>query len=264
MNLQEQKEITIKRDFYVVKDNRLIQKSRYDLSLTEQRGVAYICSMIKPVKPSSATCSAPYQLEYEFNILEYAKICGLYYTDGGKLYEEIRDLLKRLMQKIIHVELPDGDEMMIAWLSKVYFSKRNGIAKIEISKDMAPFLFDLQEKFTIYGLLNILAMKSRYSVRIYELVRSHAYQKIIAYEIERLKELLMVDGVKSYVRFPDFRRYVLDPAMTEINRYTDLQVSYDAITKGRKVTKIQFTIDKKPYLDQFIALTNTTKEIEKT
>ena len=149
MNIHEQIEICEKRDYYVVKANQIIQKSRYDLTLTEQRAVAYICSMIKPVEPSPATHNAAYQLDYEFDILEYAKICGLHYTDGGKLYKETKAILKRLMQKIIEVEINYNDEaVLLAWLTTARVSKRSGKVKIEINKNMAPFLFSLKKNFT--------------------------------------------------------------------------------------------------------------------
>lgn len=263
MDIDEQIDNARQRDYFVVKANHLIQKSRYELSVTEQRTIAYICSMIKPVEPLAAAQNVPYQLDYEFNIREYAKICGLYYEDGGKLYSDTKALLKGLLTKVIYIELPDGTEGMLTWLAEVWTDKQNGKAKINISPRMAPFLFDLKEKFTAYGLLNILAMKSQYSIRIYELMRSHAYQKLITYETEKLKKMFMVENIKSYGNFKDFRRRILEPAITEINKYTDLQVSYEAITKGRKVVKIQFYISKKPITERHIAWTIATGKIEK-
>ena len=260
MNIDEQLDITIKRDYYVVKSNHLIQKSRYGLSIKEQRAIAYICSMIKPVIATPATYNAPYQLDYEFDIREYAKICGLH-LDSGYLYNETKSLLRGLKQKVMWLELPDGTEVTVGWLAKAWINKRSGIVKIRLDEDLVPYLFDLQEKYTSYILLNILAMKSQYSIRIYEILRSHSYQKVTKYEIDKLKKMLMVEDVKSYNRFPDFRRKVLGPAMAEINEYTDLTVSYEPITKGRKVIKIKFHINKKATFDRFIAQTKANDEI---
>ena len=55
-------------------------------------------------------------------------------------------------------------------------------------------------------------------------------------------KMLMVEDVKSYTRFPDFRRKVLEIAEREINELTDITISYETITKGRKVVKIKFDI----------------------
>lgn len=45
-------DVITKQGYYVVKGNELIQKNRYKLSLAEQKTIAYICSMIKPLSSS--------------------------------------------------------------------------------------------------------------------------------------------------------------------------------------------------------------------
>lgn len=258
MNEHEKKEIETKREYWVVKGNELIQKNRFELSLTEQKTVAFICSMIKKSN------NAPYQLEYEFNIRDYCKVCGIDYA-GGKNYKNIKDTLKHLSDRSMWLD--DGEsETLMRWLSYVKINKNSEKVFIEIDRTIAPFLFELKEKFTKYQLYNILAMKSAFSVRIYELLKSYAYQKNKTFDLEELKRLLEVENVKSYVRFPDFRRYVLEIAEREINELTDINISYEAIKKGKKVIKINFLIkDKKP-LDRAIAgatandrLNNTAK-----
>ncbi|WP_408609851.1 RepB family plasmid replication initiator protein [Konateibacter massiliensis] len=48
---------------------------------------------------------------------------------------------------------------------------------MRLDEGMTPYLFDLQEKFTSYGLYNILKMKSQYSIRFFEILKSYTYQK---------------------------------------------------------------------------------------
>lgn len=245
MNEHEKKEIETKREYWVVKGNELIQKNRFELSLTEQKTIAFICSMIKK------SDNAPYQLEYEFNIRDYCKVCGIDYA-GGKNYKNIKATLKHLSDRSMWLD--DGEsETLMRWLSYVKITKNSEKVFIEIDRTIAPFLFELKEKFTKYQLYNILAMKSAFSVRIYELLKSYAYQKNKTFDLEELKRLLEVENVKSYVRFPDFRRKVLEKAQEEINELTDLNISYKPITKGKKVIKIEFQIDTKSPIDRAIA-----------
>ena len=88
-------------------------------------------------------------------------------------------------------------------------------------------------------------MKSAFSVRIYEIMRSYVYQKDVTFEINKLKSLLAVENVKSYNNFKDFRRFVLEKAQYEINEYTDINISFEPVTKGRKVVEIIFHIKNK-------------------
>lgn len=254
MNETEKQELVTKREYWVVKGNELIQKNRFELSLTEQKTVAFICSMIKPVKAIDRAKGTPYQLEYEFNIRDYCKVCGIDY-DNGNNYANIKATLKHLSDRSMWVtfdENPD-EEVLCRWLSKVRTNKRSGIAHVKIDEDLAPYLFDLGQKFTQYQLYNVLAMKSSFSVRMYELMKSYEFRKSIIFDIDKLKKILMVENVKSYNRFPDFRRYVLEKAQEEINELSDINITFEPITKGRKVVKVMFTIEQKSPIERMIA-----------
>ena len=72
----------------------------------------------------------------------------------------------------------------------------------------------------------------------------------------------MVEDVKSYDRFPDFRRFVIEPATKEIEEYTDITVSYRTITKGRKVTALEFFIKKKEKAEAYKCYSKTCNLLE--
>ncbi len=249
------------RNYIVSKSNDIVQKSRYELSVTEQRAIAYICSLIKPINILDSVKGISWQLEYEFNIVDYAKTCGIS-ANNGRIYEETKNLLKGLIQKVMWIELPDGTETTVNWVSKVWTNKKNGKARIRIDADIAPYLFELREKFVSYGLLNILAMKSQYSIRLYELFKSYAYRGSKVFDIDELKRLLMVDNIKSYNNFKDFRRFVLEKALEEINRLTDLNISYESIIKGRKVVKVKFVIQHKDIMERLAAEQTVNNELD--
>lgn len=254
MNSDERIEIATKREYLVVKGNELIQQNRFELSLTEQKTVAFICSMIKPIEAVDRAKGVPFQLEYDFNIRDYCKVCGIHY-DSGKNYAEVKATLKKLSDRSMWVtfdENPD-EEVLCRWLAKVRTNKKSGIAHVELDRDLVPYLFDLGQKFTQYQLYNILAMKSAFSVRIYELMKSYAFQKSKTFELDELKHLLMVEDVKSYDRFPDFRRKVLEKAQEEINELTDINIYFEPITKGRKVVKVKFRIEQKNPMERLLA-----------
>lgn len=241
MDIETQIQTSKRKDYMVVKSNQLIQKSRFKLSLPEQKTVAFICSMIKPVIELDTISKVPYQLEYEFDIREYCRVCAIDY-DNGKNYADVKRILKGLRDKSMWLELPDGSETTAGWLAKAQTNKGSGIAHIRLDEDLVPYLFNLQERFTAYRLLYIAKMKSQFSPRMYEILRSYAWQKKVTIDLEVLKKVLMVESVKSYQNFKDFRKWVLEPAISEINEFTDLQVSYNTVTKGRKVIKIAFSI----------------------
>jgi len=252
MNYDEKIAIETHREYLVVKSNELVQHNRFELSLIEQKTVAFICSMIKPIEALDRAKGVPFQLEYDFNIRDYCKVCGIDY-DNGKNYADVKATLKKLRDRSMWLTMPDGSESLCGWLAKVNTNKQSGIAKIKIDEDLVPYLFDLGQRFTQYQLYNILAMKSAFSVRIYELMKSYAFQKTKTFDLDELKHLLMVDDVKSYDRFPDFRRKVLEVAQREINELTDINIHFEPITKGRKVVKVKFRIESKDPMERWLA-----------
>ena len=244
MDYDEQIRLLKQREYLVVKSNELVQKSRHELSTMEQKTVAYICSKIKPSESGKE-----YQLDYDFNIRDYCRVCGIDY-DNGKNYANIKAMLKHLSDRSMWLTLPDESETLVRWLSKVTVNKKSGLVKVKLDEDLVPYLFDLKQKFIQYKLLAILGMKSAYSIRIYELLKSYQIQHSKTFDLDELKHLLMVENVASYKRFPDFRRYVLDIAKREINKLSDISVDYEPIKRGNKVVKVKFTIVKKDTMQQ--------------
>jgi len=238
-------EILEAREQKVVKHNELVQKSRFSLSLVEQKTINFIISLVKP-KEEYPDRKQP--LEYEFKIQTYCKICGIDYK-AGKNYKMVRETLRELCRKDAIMMLPDGTETRVTWVNKFWSNKGKGWAKIRFDEDMAPYIFDLYDNTTRFVLLNILPMKSKYSVRIYELCRSWAGIKRKTYKIDELRKLLMIeDG--ELTNFKDFRRRVLEKAMEEINNNTDLNINFEPIKKGRKVVQVCLSIKEKSSIEK--------------
>ena len=56
-----------------------------------------------------------------------------------------------------------------------------------------------------------------------------------------LKQYLSLSEEK-YQDYRDFRRVVLERSIKEIEKYTDIRVSFRAIRSGRSYNKIEFTV----------------------
>lgn len=278
MTTDEKIEVLKAREYQVVKSNDLVLKTRYDYTVNEQKTLAYVCSMIKPRTELDRLKENPFILDYEFEILDYIRILGL--EDNGKLYNEIKSTLKTLADKSMWFTLEDGSETLVRWFDRVTTNKRSGKAKIRIDDRLAPLLFDLKGKYLSYGLKNILCMKSQYSLRMYEILKAYYDMKIgqidqrnpvekgnepksISWtiDIDELKKKLMVEGIKSYVNYKDFRKYVLEMAQKEINEMTDINFYFEPVLKGRKTVKVEFTITRKTTLEKYLVDSRNNEEL---
>ena len=82
------------------------------------------------------------------------------------------------------------------------------------------------------------------------MIKSIHYHDIQEYsrdfELEELRRML---GAETYKTYQSFKTRVLEPAIEEINGYSDKNVVYEPIKSGRTVSKIRLTITSKDSLD---------------
>ena len=134
---------------------------------------------------------------------------------------------------------------MLRSFSVVRLNKRKHTVTIEFHKDMVPFLLQLASRdvfYTSYELKYILPMSSQYGPRLYELLKSYSNNPSWFFPTPELKKLL---GAESYKNFNDFKRFVLDPAVADINAYTDLSVFCQPKKEGVRYASVNFRISKR-------------------
>lgn len=250
MSYDNRIDIANQRSYSVVKSNELIQKARYDLNISELKTLAFIFSKIKPTDKSIQ--------EYSFSIKEYCQVCGIDYKNGNN-YINIKKNLKALRDKSFWMLDEKGNETLVGWLSKARIYKGSGKVAVKLDEDLHKYIIGLFENFTQYELLSTLPMKSSYSFRIYELLKSYAFTKHHTFDIDDLKSKLMAT---KYVNFKDFRRYILEVATKEINLYTDLEISWEPIKKGKKVIQVEFTINQRDAWGRSIASLTARDQLE--
>ena len=220
----------MEKDYLVIKSNYFIMNSSYDLSLQEQKIVLTLASLVRKddeeFKP------------YIFKISEFMKLIGV--EDKSK-YREIPKITKELMKKVL--EIQEGKTLLqVAWLNSARYEKGSGMVTLKFSPDLKPYMLQLREKFTQYQLGNILTMKSKYSPRIYEILKCNEFkeQGYIEIEIDDLRKLLKTEGM--YHQYQDLKRKVIIKTQKELKKLTDISFDFEEIKTGRKVTSLKIHI----------------------
>ena len=230
------------RNKTVVKANDLIQKSRFNMSLQQQKIILFLISQVSPFDEDFK--------EYEFSIQEFCRVCGITIS-SGKNYQDVKRCIKDIADKSVWVNVNGDEETLLRWIEKPYINNKNGLVRIRLDEDMKPYLLQLKENFTRYELIYTLYFKSKYTIRLYELIKSIHYSELEEYHRTlSLDELRKALGGETYTEYRDFKRRVLDVAVNEINAHSDKQVSYNPIKKGRNVVAIEFCIQTKSILER--------------
>ena len=240
------------KDQLVYKSNDLIQKSRYDLSLQEQKIILYLISQITPYDED-------FKL-YEFSIPDFCKICGIDHTSGGN-YADLKRAIKEISDKSIWISIDEDQETLLRWIEKPYLNKRSGTIKIRLDEDMKPYLLQLKKNFTAYELIFTLRFRCKYSTRLFELISSIHFHQLETYtrkySIDELRRLL---GAETYKTWQAFKERALIPAMNEINQFSNKNLAYEVIKEGRSVIGVELIISSKDTMEAIKIRNDIEKE----
>jgi plasmid replication initiation protein len=215
-------------NYLVTKSNTLITSS-YDLSLQEQRIILTLASLVQPTDDNFKS--------YEFSIKDFKELLGV--EDKSK-YTEIPKITKELMQKVLEIK-QDKKIIQVAWLSSAEYEKGSGKIELEFSPKLKPYMLGLKEFYTSYRLKNVLELKGKYSIRMYEILKSNEFKKIVEIKVDELRKILKAD-TGSYLTYQNFKNRIILQSKRELCSKTDICFDFEEIKTGRKVTSLKFHI----------------------
>ena len=211
----------------IVKHNDFIE-AKYNLTLTELKIIAKLSSMIKKDDDDFKV--------YKFTANELMEDLKL-----NNNYDDLKEAIRKLLTRLIIIRT-EQTVLATTFLSSAEYFKNTTI-ELSFDKKLKPYLLQLKNNFTMYQFENVIALSSVYAIRIYELCKQYQKIKERIIEIEDLKEILDIE--EKYKKYNDFKKKVLEIAEREINEKTDINISFEEIKTGRKVSAIRFLISAK-------------------
>ena len=227
IDLTENTKVTMRNDF---------ASGKYDLSALEQKLVLINIASIK------------FEDEhFNANTFRVVDMARLLKVAPEMLYRDLKMACDSLTNKKIYIQKEDGSWEFLVLVPTAKYIAKTGTVLMRLNEDAKPYLLQLRDMFTSFELSNILNLKSKYSIRIYQLMKSHSYRKELIITLDDLKYRLSLDDKKqkSYRLFSNVSERVLKPAMKEINDKTDITIDYETIKQGRKIYALRFKIKDK-------------------
>lgn len=220
----------------VKKSNLMIRKARYSLSLQQQKVLCYLIAHLSE--------NDTHETEKIFDIKAFYDFMEV----NNKDYDKVRQALKTLADKSWWIQTENCTDILVRFLNTVKTNKRSGKARIKFHEDILPYLQQLKTQYTTYKIYYIMTMKSQYSIRLYELLKSVAGKELWYFDIDELRQIFMCE--EKYDRVNDFKKRIIEPSIEEINNKTDLNVTYEYFTEGKKIVGIEFYISYKSVEDR--------------
>ena len=228
--MSETKELVYNKDHYTVIANDVV-RGKQEMTLQEAKILRLVITQVAREDKDLKT--------YTCNIQELADFLSI---DDSNLYRSIADICRNLIKRSVEISTGDKSQpwKMFNWIQQAEYDGKGNIT-LMLSEQIKPFVLDLNQYFTQYQLSNILEMSSFYAIRLYELLKTDEFKRQTKYEysIEFLRQFF--DCNNKHKKMSDFRRYVIDIAIKEINTKSDLYIDdVEWIKKGRKYDKVIF------------------------
>jgi plasmid replication initiation protein len=228
----------MKEQELVVKSNRLVEAS-YRLTLNEQRIILYaICRGREEDK--LLLSNVPVVITAEAFSKQFPSI------EKGSVYGQLKEAMNSLFSRsvTIHDIDPATKKARVKetrWISEKAYIDGAGHVQIVFTPEVIKYMTRLETEFTSYQLEKVGNMTSAYAVRMYELLAQHKDIGNRMINLTWLRETLQI-APDEYKLTTNFIRKVIDVAVDQINKHSDLTVSYKPIKTSRAITDFAFKI----------------------
>ena len=201
------------------------------LSLQEERCINVILGDVYKKTELSST------IFYEADIQKYMERTGL---EKKHAYKELKQVGVSLLKAVFGVEQDDGSILYTQVAHKVLVNDANYTVSIQWNKEAIPLLSGFK-----YGNFTVIPGETtKFSSinvhNLYQILKKESWKgEFIVGLLELQKKL----GV-SYKLFGDFRIYVIEKGIKEIEKLGDLKVEVSYIKTGRAVSHVRFRMGK--------------------
>lgn len=223
----------------VVSSNNLIE-AKYNFSLWQKRIFVYMVSQI-------TTIHDEFKLQ-KFYIKDLMNFFNVKSKEDYKIIRHVPEELYRASMKTPYRTKEGFKRWKEVRIISQYTRPEdkeadNAYIELKFNDDLKPHLIQLKELFAQYDIRNIIGLRSVYSFRIYEILKSRNHlrgEREIT--VDELKEILDVES--KYKLYADFKRKVLQQAQRDLEEYCDIAFDFREIKEGKKVHKLEFSIRK--------------------
>ena len=225
----------------IVKDNALIQPS-YTLDTVEQR---LILLAIAEARETGHGITENSLLE-----VHASSYINTFNVEKHTAYTVLRDASKSLFDRYVtyhDINPKTGKDRSFhcRWVDKIGYEPQSGIVFLRFTQDIVPLITRLEENFTKYELQQVSRLTSSYAIRLYELlIQWRSAGKTPIFDLSIFRQQLGVEA-HQYKTMSNFKTYVLDFALKQVNELTDITAKYEQHKKGRSISGFSFSFKPK-------------------
>ena len=191
-----------------------------------------------------------YDKEFPALFIPTSKLTEIF--GNTKYLAELKPACKKLFDTIIELNHADGGFELYHLFRKLKYEPGEGLY-LQFDELLRPYILDLFQTggYTRINVEYLFKLSSPYAVRLLELLLQYQNIKLFK-ELMEIKRKMTIEEIRFALNVPEgtysdridnFKKFVLDDPIKEINTRTPYIVRYDAIKEGRKVVAFEFTMD---------------------
>ena len=225
----------------VVKDNALIEAS-HKLSEVEQRLI--LLAILK----AREFCNSIEELKDKELVIHASDYIQAFGVDRDAGYKSLKKAVLGLFEakwgyRFINSK-GNVEVRYERFTQSAVYVENEATVKFMFANAIIPMLVELERNFTSYEIEQVANLQSRYAMRLYECLIRFKGSKTLTISLDDLRfRFGLLDN--EYKAMGDFKRFVLDLAVKQINSNTDITVKYDQHKQGRAITGFTFKFKQK-------------------
>ena len=158
-------------------------------------------------------------------------------------FKAFEKIITGLQDRTISLKTQNGYIRIKAFPTLVFNEVEKKI-EIDINKRILPLFMELTEQFTQYSLKEFLSLNSKHSKRMYQLLKQYEGIGERTISVDELKKFLEIEENKSYNRFYNLEKRVLETTKNDINLLTTLNIDYEKEKQVKEVVAVTFKMKK--------------------
>lgn len=204
--------------------------AQYDFTPTEMDIMALVIYKVQPSKP------------WTDGITMYVNDIRTMKQGGSKaIYEGVKEALTGLVTKPYRIFDREFRKFFVCgFISSGEYEANTGKITITLTQKIHQLIVNIQREFTAFNVRSILMLKRKHSKRFYLLACQFAGTGVRNIKLDELRRNFGITD--RYPTFADLDRYVIQPAIMEINEKTELQISVNPIKTGRAIDSLNIQI----------------------
>ena len=171
---------------------------------------------------------------------QFAEECGIKVNSA---YKQIELASKKLVDRSFSYTNEKGKKVYSNWVIDATYEDAGVNLRFTSVVLMMLKILDKYNPYTRYKKDVVLKLKKDYSIDFYHLAKKS--EKLGNFELTIDSMFIEFGLPESYRDLRNLKRRVLKDPIDEINKYTDIDLTYEPIKKGRSVVAFKFTVREK-------------------